>query len=197
MKSKLETFFSALLLIFLLPICLLVLLAILLYKICTAPFAMYRYHRTPYYRDFHEKYSLFLLNGLSGIYIDLYNRGKEKELPIELYKQKDFFYLVRNDQVFLIEAWDGYPEEKEGVWICYPDYGEEAATGIPIEQRMEADRKQLLSEHQDLPIRYLYFLYGQEELRSDSQIMEKAMQCPYYVFSPSEKEWLEAQEKEV
>jgi hypothetical protein len=137
------------------------------------PFDFIYYRKTPYYKDFKVKYRCFLT---SGLVLNLYNRIKKDNLPIEYVKYNDFEYFIKDNTV-LLPDWENEDFEViDGEWIFSLDDDSGDKTTKPMEEALAEEKELLNPEHQNLPTKFIV-LYDH---LTDGEDFEKAKECPYF-----------------
>lgn len=170
MKNFLSSFVAIVALILFLPIICIMCICYLLF----VPFDIIRYHRMPYYKDLKIKYRFFIT---SSDIVKMYNYIVQRNLQIEYVRHNDYEYFIK-DGVALLCGWshDAFDEaDGEWYWYLYDEDGD-GESRESVEDALNTDKVLLKPEHQSLHAKYLMFYEG----IPDSEIFEKAMQCPSF-----------------
>lgn len=119
------------LMVLLFPVILLCLVGLLL----ITTFDYFKYKRTQYYKDTHEKYSWLCT---SSYYIKLYNLIKKEQLPIMYYPCNNvlltgYGYFVYRD-ILLLNDCEPYFDEEKKTWTFYEGESDEY---VDIEEECE------------------------------------------------------------
>ena len=135
MKEKIIKYLKAFLTVLLFPLALLFLLGFL----ATTPFDYFKYKKTQYYKDTHEKYSWFCTQ---TYYVKLYNLIKSENLPIDYFRDKtdDFTgygYFIYKD-ILILSDYNIRYDSKKNIWIVDDDDDED----INIIDDVESNIKQ-------------------------------------------------------
>ena len=145
------------------------------------PFDIIRYHRMPYYKDCKVKYQFFIT---SMDIVKIYNRIVREQLPIEYFRNNDFEYLVKDNQVLLCGwSYEGF-EQADGEWFFVLDDEYNPDSKMTMKETLEIEIELLRPEHKSLPAKFLIFYND----ITDADKFEKAKECPYFhcVFSVDE-----------
>ncbi len=159
------------------PILLLLLIGLVLYLLFV-PFDILRYHRMPYYKKTKKKYKFFIT---SKDIVLLYNKIKQKNLPIEYFCNNECEYFIK-DNVVLLPGWyyDSI-EEKDGKWCFLFDYDSEseeknATIPTPMKHVLTEEFASIREEHKCLPGKFLVFYND----ITDAQKFELFKKCPFF-----------------
>ncbi len=156
------------------------------------PFAILRYHRTPYYKDLKRKYGDTLVRDTE---VHIYNRIKKKSLPIAYAENGDTAYFLKDGTVYLTDRAGVDFWENDGRWVfdlADEDEAEDSASTdeanelaetakaepctCDMEAVIEASRARLREEHREMPVKFICCL------KRDNKWLEMAKQCPYVAF---------------
>ena len=156
-----------------------ILVAVVIYLLFL-PFDIICYYQMPYYKDFKNKYQLFVT---SKDVVKIYNRIVREKLPIEYFENNDYEYFVKDGQVLLCGRSNDRFEKTDDNWYFI---GEES--GSPYQMLMNeviaGEIEMLKPEHRELPVKFLVFYTD----ITDADVFEQAKECPYFhcVFSVDE-----------
>ena len=149
------------------------LLIICIVYLLFVPFDIIRYHAMPYYKDFKNKYELFIT---SRDVVKIYNRIVRENLEIEYVKNNDFEYFIKDGQVLLCGWGNEQFEQIDDDWCFIMEEESDISEKTPIQDVLSEEIEKLKYEHRCLPIKFL-ILY--EDI-TDADIFEKAKECPYF-----------------
>lgn len=135
------------------------------------PIDIIRYHRMPYYKDLKNKYQFFIT---SRDIVKIYNRIVREQLPIKYFKNNDFEYFLKDEQVLLCGY--GYYRFKKlnGEWFFCLDG--ECNMEMLMKEILENEMALLKPEHRCLPAKFLFFFND----NTDVETIEQAKECPYF-----------------
>ncbi len=159
------------------PIVILLLIGLVLYLLFV-PFDILRYHRMPYYKGTKKKYKFFIT---SKDIVILYNKIKQKDLPIEYFCNIECEYFIKDNVVLLPgRCYDSF-EEKDGEWYFLFDYDSgfgESDTTAPILMKdvLSEELVSIKEEHKGLPAKFLVFYND----ITDAQKFESFKKCPFF-----------------
>ncbi len=159
------------------PIVILLLIGLVLYLLFV-PFDILRYHRMPYYKETGKKYKFFIT---SKDIVILYNKIKQKKLPIEYFYNNECEYFIK-DNVVLFPGWcyDSF-EEKDDEWYFLFDFDSEsgeADTTVPtlMKDVLSEELVSIREEHKGLPAKFLVFYND----ITDAEKFEALKKCPFF-----------------
>ncbi len=177
MNTRKATWKKILAYIIAIPVVAILLVGLVLYLLFV-PFDIIRYHRMPYYKDTKTKYKLFITSKDTVL---LYNKIKQKNLPIEYICNKECEYFIKDGTVLLPGWCYDDIEEIDGEWYFLFVYNEETGqedttVHTPVQDELTGALASIKEEHKVLPAKFLA-LYSDI---TDAEKFEALKKCPFF-----------------